>query len=146
MVCLGNICRSPLAEGILKTKAEKLGLDWTIESAGTYGGHAGEKADRRSRKVALENGIDISDQRSRQFSTYDFENYDIIYAMDSSNKIDLLRLATNEEDKAKIKMIMNELEPGENINVPDPYYGEFGFENVYKMLDAACTEILKKYK
>lgn len=146
MVCLGNICRSPLAEGILKTKAENAGLNWQVESAGTYGGHTGEKADRRSRKVALENGIDISDQRSRQFSTYDFENYDIIYAMDSKNKIDLLRLATTEEDKAKIKMIMNELEPGENINVPDPYYGDFGFENVYEMLDKACDKIIKNYK
>lgn len=146
MVCLGNICRSPLAEGILKTKAKENGLDWTVESAGTYGGHAGEKADRRSRKVALENGIDISDQRSRQFSIYDFENFDIIYAMDSNNEKDLIKMATSEEDKAKIKMIMNELKPGENINVPDPYYGDFGFENVYEMLDETCTEIIKKYK
>lgn len=146
MVCLGNICRSPLAEGILKTKAQKNGLDWVIESAGTYGGHAGEKADRRSRKVALENGIDISDQRSRQFSIYDFEIYDIIYAMDSNNVDDLLRMATSDEDKAKIKMIMNECNPDENINVPDPYYGEFGFQGVYEMLDKASEEIIKKYK
>lgn len=146
MVCLGNICRSPLAEGILKAKATAAGLNWEIESAGTYGGHAGEKPDRRSRKVAQENGLDISKQRSKQFNANDFEQYDIIYAMDLSNEKNLLKMAVSDAEKAKVKMIMNEIEPGENINVPDPYYGEFGFENVYKMLDAACTEIIKKYK
>ncbi len=145
MVCLGNICRSPLAEGILKQKAKDAGLNWEVDSAGTYGGHAGEKPDRRSRKVAEENSIDISKQRSRQFNGYDFEQFDIIYAMDKSNELDLLRLAKDDAEKAKVKMIMNELEPSEDIAVPDPYYGEYGFENVYKMLDLACDKIIEKY-
>lgn len=146
MVCLGNICRSPLAEGILAEKVLKAGLDWAIDSAGTYGGHAGEKPDRRSIKVGLANQIDIRKQRSRQFRPYDLEEFDIIYAMDAANQRDILKHAQNEEERAKVIMIMNELEPGENINVPDPYYGEFGFENVYKMLDSACEAIIEKYK
>lgn len=146
MVCLGNICRSPLAEGILAKKAQDAGLDWEIDSAGTYGGHAGEKPDRRSIRVATANGINIKEQRSRPFRAYDLEEFDIIYAMDSSNKQNILKHAQNEEERAKVKMIMNELEPGENTPVPDPYYGEFGFENVYKMLDAACDVIIEKYK
>ena len=145
MVCLGNICRSPLAEGILQEKANKAGLKWQVESAGTYGGHAGEKPDRRSMKVASKNNIDISEQRSRQFRGYDFEEFDIIYAMDLSNERDITVLSENEEEKAKVKLIMNELHPNENIEVPDPYYGEYGFENVYKMLDEACEIIVEKY-
>lgn len=146
MVCLGNICRSPLAEGILAQKAIQKGLNWKIESAGTYGGHAGEKPDGRSIKVALKHNIDIEKQRSRQFNAYDLEQFDIIYAMDSANLKDLLKHAQNDEEIAKVKMIMNELEPDENVDVPDPYYGEFGFENVYKMLEAACDVIVEKYK
>lgn len=145
MVCLGNICRSPLAEGILKHKAHEAKLNWTIESAGTYGGHAGEKPDKRSQKVALAHNIDISDQRSRPFRAYDLEHFDLIYAMDAQNYVDILYLAQNAKEKAKVKMIMNEVFPEDNIDVPDPYYGEFGFENVYQMLEQACVQIIKKY-
>jgi protein-tyrosine phosphatase len=146
MVCLGNICRSPLAEGILADKVAKAGLNWEVDSAGTYGGHAGERADKRSVKVGLENDIDIKKQRSRQFRAYDLEAFDIIYAMDSYNLRDITQHAQNDAERAKVKMIMNELNPGENIAVPDPYYGEFGFENVFKMLDKACEVIIEKYK
>jgi len=145
MVCLGNICRSPLAEGIMRTKIENSDLDWQVDSAGTYGGHAGELPDIRSMKVADENGIDLIKQRSRQFRGYDLEEFDIIYAMDLSNKRDMLLQAQNDDERAKIKLIMNELYPKENIEVPDPYYGDYGFENVYKMLDKACDAIIEKY-
>lgn len=152
MVCLGNICRSPLAEGILQHKInEQINLGnelfktWEVESAGTSGFHAGEKPDRRSIKVAQENGIDITNQRSRQFRGWDFEAFDIIYAMDMSNYKNIVALAHNEAEKQKVKLIMNELYPQENINVPDPYYGEYGFENVFEMLDKACESIIKKY-
>lgn len=145
MVCLGNICRSPLAEGILKEKAQKAGLNWTVESAGTYGGHAGEQPDKRSQKVALKYSIDISAQRSRPFRAYDLEHFDLIYAMDAQNYADILHFAQNEKEKAKVKMIMNEIFPEDNIDVPDPYYGEFGFENVYQMLEQACQKIVEQY-
>lgn len=145
MVCLGNICRSPLAEGILKHKVAQNGLNWHIESAGTYGGHADEKPDKRSQKIAKKNGIDITDQRSRQVRTFDFEEFDIIYAMDKSNFNNLRVMAENEEEKTKVKMIMNEISE-DDIDVPDPYYGEYGFENVFDMLDKACNVIIEKYK
>lgn len=152
MVCLGNICRSPLAEGILQHKInEQINLGnelfktWEVESAGTSAFHAGEKPDRRSIKVAQENGIDITNQRSRQFRGWDFEAFDIIYAMDMSNYNNIVALANNETEKQKVKLIMNEFYPQENINVPDPYYGEYGFENVFEMLDKACESIIKKY-
>ncbi len=146
MVCLGNICRSPLAEGILRNKVEQEGLDWEIDSAGTSGFHAGEKPDRRSIKEAKQHNIDISQQRSRQFRAWDLESFDLIYAMDSMNYTDILIHANSDEEKAKIKLIMNELEPGMNMQVPDPYYGEHGFENVYEMLDKACNVIVQKYR
>lgn len=145
MVCLGNICRSPLAEGILKHKVQERNLNWEVDSAGTSGFHAGEKPDRRSIAEAKKHQIDISEQRSRQFRGWDLESYDLIYVMDNSNLRDVLSLAKNEEEKAKVILIMNELEPGSNINVPDPYYGEYGFENVYSMLDKACEAIINKY-
>ena len=152
MVCLGNICRSPLAEGILRHKInEQIDLgnqsfkNWEVDSAGTSGFHAGEAPDKRSIKVAKANGIDISQQRSRQFRGWDFENFDLIYVMDSSNYQNVLALANTEEEKAKVKLIMNELEPEKNIAVPDPYYGEYGFENVFEMLDKACNVIVSRY-
>jgi protein-tyrosine phosphatase len=144
MVCLGNICRSPLAEGILAAKAQARGLDWEIDSAGTSAYHAGSKPDRRSIAEAKKNHIDILNQRSRQFRGWDFERYDLIYVMDSSNYQDVVAMAKTEEELAKVHFIMNELEPGMNINVPDPYYGEHGFENVYQMLDKACDVIVIK--
>lgn len=145
MVCLGNICRSPLAHGILEHKVRDRGLDWTVDSCGTSGYHAGGPADPRSMDIAEKNGIDISQQRSRRFIPVDFERFDRIYVMDSSNYQNVMRQAVNEEEKAKVELIMNEVTPGRNIAVPDPYYGEFGFENVYQMLDHATDAILTRF-
>jgi len=146
MVCLGNICRSPLAEGILHKKALLAGLNWQIDSAGTYGGHVGEKPDRRAIKIAEKNNVNILNQRSRKFRAFDIEEYDIIYAMDSANKRDVLSFVETKEEKSKVILIMDELSPNKNIDVPDPYYGEHGFENVFNMLDEACDVIIEKYK
>lgn len=143
MVCLGNICRSPLAEGILKSKLSK--NDFIVDSAGTGGWHAGEKPDKRSIAIAKQKGLDISQQKARQFSAKDFKKFDYIYAMDMSNYKNILSLAENEADKTKVTLILNELFPGENVEVPDPYYGGAdGFENVYNMLDKACDVIAEK--
>lgn len=143
MVCLGNICRSPLAEGILQSKVDTNTV--FVDSAGTANYHVGNLPDNRSIEVARKYGIDITGQRSRQFTVADFDNFDIIYAMDDSNYHNIIGLSRNDEDVQKVKMILNELEPNLNVNVPDPYYGgEQGFENVYQMLDEACTVIASK--
>ena len=144
MVCLGNICRSPLAEGILRSK---LSEDFIVDSAGTGGWHAGQLPDKRSIAIAKSKGLDITNQKARQFKISDFDSFDHIFVMDNSNYKDVLSLAPNEEAKSKVKLILNELFPNENIDVPDPYYGgEDGFENVYEMLDQACEEIARKLK
>lgn len=143
MVCLGNICRSPLAEGILKSKVY---LHKTfVDSAGTGAYHVGEKPDPRSISIANIHGIDITNQKARQFSVKDFEKFDLIYVMDQSNYENVIALARNEDDKAKVKMILNEVFPDEDLDVPDPYNGgDFGFKNVYNMLDQACDVIAEK--
>ena len=143
MVCMGNICRSPLAEGILRSKIDSNKV--IVESAGTGGWHVGELPDQRSIEVALIHQIDISYQRCRKFTYSDFENFDLIYVMDDSNLEDILRLAQNEEDSKKVHLILNEVYPDKNMDVPDPYYGgERGFENVFQMLDEACEVISNK--
>ncbi|WP_066225316.1 low molecular weight protein-tyrosine-phosphatase [Formosa haliotis] len=143
MVCLGNICRSPLAEGILRSKLPY--EDYVIDSAGTSSYHIGSNPDSRSIAVANKYGINISRLMGRQFTINDFDAFDIIYAMDSSNYNNILHLARNEKDKEKVKMILNEVYPNQNYDVPDPYYGGTnGFENVYKMLDEACDIIAEK--
>ncbi len=145
MVCLGNICRSPLAEGLL---AAKLPSDkFTVDSAGTGDWHIGSCPDERSIEVAKRNGLDISKQRGRQFKVSDFDNFDYIYVMDSSNLSNVKALARNEEDRNKVKLILNELFPGENMDVPDPYFGlHDGFNKVYAMLDEATQNIADKLK
>jgi len=143
MVCLGNICRSPLAEGILKAKAKEKDLNWEVDSAGTSGWHVGELPDQRSIAVAKQNGIDIMDQRSRQVHPSDFEKYDLILAMDASNYNELKKQATTEQ-VSKIKMILNYSYPKENRRVPDPYY-EGGFELVFQLLEQACGKIIEEY-
>jgi len=143
MVCLGNICRSPLAEGILKSKLFRANV--IIESAGTGAYHINERPDVRSINIAKINGIDISGQRARKFSLKDFDEFDLIYVMDSSNYRDVIKMARNKDDMKKVKMILNEVFPNENLDVPDPYVGgDFGFKSVYKMLDEACDIIAKK--
>ena len=144
MVCLGNICRSPLAEGIMRAKLSK---DFIVDSAGTDGWHAGELPDKRSISTAKNRGLDITSQRARQFKISDFNTFDYIYVMDNSNYKDVMALAPNEEVKSKVKLILNELFPNENVDVPDPYYGgQDGFENVFDMLSEACDVIAGKLK
>lgn len=143
MVCLGNICRSPLAEGILKSKVDSNRIE--VSSAGTGGWHVGELPDPRSIEVANAHGLDITDQRGKQFSTYDFEIYDHIFVMDKSNYRDVIKLATTPSEEKKVQLILEEIHPGERRDVPDPYHGgDQGFEDVYNMLDAACDKIARR--
>lgn len=143
MVCLGNICRSPLAEGILKSKVVSDNV--FVDSAGTAAWHTGNLPDPRSIEVAKNHSIDITDQRARAFSQNDFDAFDYIYAMDCENYTNILALARDNSDKLKVKMILNELNAGNNDEVPDPYYGgDQGFENVFQMLDASCNVIAEK--
>lgn len=145
MVCLGNICRSPLAEGILKSKLPS--DSFFIDSAGTGDYHIGKSPDTRSIAIAKKHGLDISNLKGRQFDVLDFDSFDIIYVMDESNYRNVISLAKNQHDKTKVKFILNEVSPYQNNNVPDPYYGGTdGFENVYKMLDEACSIIAKNFQ
>ncbi len=142
MVCLGNICRSPLAEGILRDKIEKKGLKAEVDSAGTSNYHIDATPDKRSVLNARSHGIDISKLRARQFIREDFERFDRIYVMDSSNYGDVIRMARHDADREKVHMILNVLYPDSNMSVPDPYYGgEQGFENVFMLLNDACDTI-----
>ena len=142
MVCLGNICRSPLAEAILQSKVDS--KEVLVDSAGTAAYHIGNLPDKRSIEVAAKYGLNINNQRARKFVAADFDEFDFIYAMDKSNYNNILLLAKNADDKQKVKLILNEISQ-DNHSVPDPYYGgDQGFENVYNMLDKACTVIANK--
>ena len=146
MVCLGNICRSPLAEGILQEKVRQAGLDWQVDSAGTNSYHTGEPPHHLSQKVAKLNGIDICHQRARRFVKEDFDRYDRIYAMAEDVIDDIRRIARDKFDASKIDLLLNELHPGKNASVPDPWYGpEPGYHEVYKLIDQACSEVVRKY-
>jgi protein-tyrosine phosphatase len=146
MVCLGNICRSPLAEGILQQKARAAGLDWEVDSAGTNGYHTGEAPHPLSQKVARLNGIDIGRQRSRRFTAADFQRFDKIYAMAGDVVDEIRRIAGRQFDPAKVDLLMNEVHPGSNEDIPDPWYGpEPGYHEVYAMIDAAADQIIAKY-
>ncbi|MFD2552121.1 low molecular weight protein-tyrosine-phosphatase [Bizionia sediminis] len=143
MVCLGNICRSPLAEGILKSKLPS--TNFVVDSAGTGDYHINEAPDPRSIQVAKKYGIDISEQRGRQFKVSDFKNFDFIYVMDSANYTHVVNMAPNPEDAEKVTYILNEVYPNQNHSVPDPYTGGIqGFESTFKMLDDACNRIAEK--
>lgn len=143
MVCLGNICRSPLAEGILASKLPK--DKFIVDSAGTGNWHVGNKPDERSIATAKKNGIDISHQRGKHFNASFFDKYDYIFVMDNSNYDNVVALSKNEADKAKVQLILDHLFPGENVDVPDPYYGlQNGFDMVYEMLDEATAVVAKK--
>ena len=146
MVCLGNICRSPLAEAILREKTRAAGLDWEIDSAGTNGYHTGEAPHPLSQKVARHHGIDIGNQRARRFTAADFQRFDKIYAMADDVIDDMRRIAGRQFDRSKVDLLMNEVHPGSNEDVPDPWYGpEPGYHEVYSMLDAAADHIIAKY-
>ncbi len=145
MVCLGNICRSPLAEGILQHKAEETGLNWKVESAGTNGLHNGEAPHHLSQKVARQNGVNICNQISREFTAGDFDNFDKIYVMAEDVLADVKRIAGKKYDPTKIDFFLNELQPGKNKEVPDPWYGEEdGYLEVYELINKTCDAIIAK--
>ncbi|MEN9336520.1 MAG: Low molecular weight protein-tyrosine-phosphatase YfkJ [Bacteroidota bacterium] len=143
MVCLGNICRSPIAEGLLASKLPK--DQFIVDSAGTGNYHVGRQPDHRSIATAQKNGLDISQQKARQFSVSDFDTFDYIFVMDNTNYDDVVFLAKNEAQKQKVELILNALFPGDNVDVPDPYYGlQNGFDMVYEMLDEATDLIAQR--
>jgi protein-tyrosine phosphatase len=145
MVCLGNICRSPLAEGILKHKAEEAGLNWKVESAGTNGLLNGEAPHHLSQKVARQNGVNICNQISREFTADDFDDFDKIYVMAEDVLTDVKRIAGKKYDPTKIDFFLNELQPGKNKEVPDPWYGEEdGYLEVYELINKTCDAIIAK--
>ncbi len=143
MVCLGNICRSPIAEGIMTSKLPE--NTFLVDSCGTGNWHVGNQPDLRSISISRKNGLDISNQKCRQIVSADFDTFDYIYVMDGSNYSDVVALSKNDIQKNKVALILNELFPNENRDVPDPYFGlENGFELVYEMLDETCEVISKK--
>ncbi len=143
IVCLGNICRSPMAEGILRDKAEARGIKIKIDSAGTSAHHIGEAPDKRARKTMKSKGHDISRLRARQFEPLDYDRYDKIFVMDSSNLSNVLHIPHSPNHRKKVQLMMDLCAPGEKCDVPDPYFGgDDGFENVYQMLDEACEKLL----
>ncbi|MCF8244864.1 MAG: low molecular weight phosphotyrosine protein phosphatase [Saprospiraceae bacterium] len=146
MVCLGNICRSPLAEGIMQHKITASGLDWQVDSAGTGAWHVGEQPDSRSIATARQHGIDITRQRARQLKPHDLDRFDLVLAMDSQNYRDILGLATTKAQEDKVLLIMNFVAPDRNQAVPDPYWNDNGFEQVFEMLEAACGMVVEKFK
>lgn len=141
MVCLGNICRSPLAHGILEDRIRTQNLPWSVESSGTSGWHIGEKPDGRSIDVARENGIDLGAQRSLKFEKSHLDEYDLIIAMDSNNFSDITKLAISDKQKSKVKLLLNYSHPNENRQVPDPYYAG-GFQSVYDMISQAIDDLI----
>ena len=145
MVCLGNICRSPLAEGILSKMVKEENLNWEIDSAGTGSWHIGESPHHGSVEVAAKNDIDITQQRARQFSKSDFSRFDLILAMDAQNYRDILALTSEERDKKKVELILNYSHPKMNMAVPDPYFTG-GFGDVFSLLEEACRHVLNKHK
>jgi protein-tyrosine phosphatase len=146
MVCLGNICRSPIAEGILREKSKAANLTMSTDSAGTSAYHVGEAPDHRMILAAKKNGYDISDLRARQFIVADFDEFDLIYVMDKSNQTNVLNLARNENDASKVKMILNEVNENADNEVPDPYFGgDQGFQQVIDLLSEAIDVIIAKY-
>ena len=145
MVCLGNICRSPLAEGILQHKAFEAGLNWSVESAGTNSCHTGDAPHPLSQKVARLNGIEICNQKARSFVPGDFELYDKIYALAGDVLDDIKHIAKKKFDAAKVDLLLNELYPGKDMDVPDPWYGEEeGYVKVYDLINKTCDAIIER--
>ncbi len=147
MVCLGNICRSPIADGLLRQKVLEEQLDVEVDSAGTIGMHAGSAPDKRMIDTAKNRGTDISFLKARQFTAADFEEFDVIFAMDKNNKRDILSLAKSAEDKQKVHLLLSDISDQAEANVPDPYYGTSkDFEHVYDLVDKATNTIIQKIK
>lgn len=146
-VCLGNICRSPLADGLLRRKVKEQGLAIEVDSAGTANYHVGEAPDSRMIATAKKFGTDISFLRGRQFIKQDFHEFDLIYVMDQSNYANVVRLASNQDERSKVNLLLNELTPDSNDEVPDPYYGgQRDFDYVYELLDQATDKVIEKIK
>ncbi len=146
VVCLGNICRSPLAEGILLHMAEKKKLDIVIDSAGTSDYHIDEAPDARTIANAKKHNIDLTPLRARQFKVEDFDEFDKVYVMDKSNLQNVLKLARNEKDKQKVDLFLNISHPNGNMEVPDPYFGgEAGFENVFRLVWNASEKLTDQF-
>ena len=147
MVCLGNICRSPMAEGIVREEFAKHGIDIQVDSAGTAAYHVGEAADERGQLELAKHGINISDERALKLSPYHLEEYDMVYAMDRYNYADILSLCKDEKERKKVDMFMNLSQAGKHISVPNPYYGgDDGFSEVYKMLKKSAESLVEKIK
>ena len=147
VVCLGNICRSPLAEGILLHLVDQHKLNLTIDSAGTSNYHIGEAPDARTVANAKKHKIDLTPLRARQFTVNDFDNFDRIFVMDKSNYSNVLNLARHENDKMKVDLLLSILNPGQNQEVPDPYFGgEAGFEHVFNLVWDASEKLISEYK
>ena len=145
MVCLGNICRSPVADGLLKAKVKSEGLDMEVDSCGTGAYHVGESPDPRSQENALKNGLDISALKARQFCVEDFEIYDHIFCMDNSNLKNIRSLSSHADHIAKTSLMLDLTHPGQNKDVPDPYFGgASGFQDVFNLLDEACDAFIKQ--
>jgi protein-tyrosine phosphatase len=146
MVCLGNICRSPLAEAILQQKARAAGLDWEVDSAGTNGYHVGEAPHPLSQKVARMHGLDISRQKARKFLGDDFQRFDLIYAMAEDVLDEMRRIAGKKYDANKATLLMHEVDPERDVDVPDPWSGpESEYHEAYRMMDEACEKIVERY-
>ncbi len=142
VVCLGNICRSPLAEGVLRGKFEKYHIKGTIDSAGVINFHSGSPPDERAIRVAHENGVDISKQRARAFKKSDFEQYDLILTMDQDVQMELSRFTDSDKNREKVKLFLEYAESEGSLAVPDPYYGNLeGFRTVFEMIDLASENI-----
>ena len=142
MVCLGNICRSPMADGIMRKIAHERGLNIEVDSAGTSDYHIGAAPDKRMQHTAALYGVDISDLQARQFVASDFQEFDLIFGMDKSNATNIIAVDPQAAEKKMPRLILNELYPDEHMEVPDPYYGgDEGFKHVYQLLDAACNKI-----
>lgn len=147
MVCLGNICRSPIAEVLLAHKVRQHGLDWQVDSAGTESYHIGSAPHRHSQEICRRNNIDITQQRARQFSVADFDSYDKIYALADDVYDNIADIGGAQADMSKVVLFLNELNPGSDESVPDPYYGGAdGYTHVYDLIDRTCDEIINKYK
>jgi protein-tyrosine phosphatase len=139
MVCLGNICRSPLAQGVMQHLSDQHGLGWQIDSAGTGNWHVGEGPDRRSVRAARNHGIDISNQVCRQFRRSDFSEFDRILVMDKYNRSDVKAMAPDNEAASKVELLLGDLE------VPDPYYDDNQFEPVFELIEMGCRDIIEEY-
>ena len=145
MVCLGNICRSPMAEGIVKDEFKKKGIDVIVDSCGTAAYHVGEGADSRAQAELLKHGIDISDEKAQKFIPVFFDEYDYIFAMDEQNYKDIIAQANTQEDRDKVSLFMDLSMPGGNVSVPDPYYGgDEGFVEVYKMIKLSAEVLVSQ--